>query len=187
MTVSTLRLPPLTTTATAMSSPDHSGSTLDPPVPSEKVASTDPVDGASPTGSPQLLQLELAADPVVASVARDEVGQWLTALCWLAGQREDIVLALSEAVSNAIEHAYLDQAVGSVTITGGLETAPDGWRRVTVVVRDYGRWRPIPIQHENRRLGIPIMWACMDAVTIGHSADQVGTLVVLRSRVVPPP
>jgi len=123
---------------------------------------------------------------VVASVARDEVGQWLTALCWPAGQREDIVLAMSEAVSNAIEHAYLDQAVGLVTITGGVETAPDGRRRVTVVVRDYGRWRPIPIQHENRRQGIPIMRACMDAVSIGHSADQVGTWVVLRSRAVPP-
>jgi anti-sigma regulatory factor (Ser/Thr protein kinase) len=56
----------------------------------------------------QLLQLELAADPVVASVVRDEVGRWLTVLGWPADQGEDIVLAVSEAVSNAIEHAYWD-------------------------------------------------------------------------------
>lgn len=117
-----------------MGAGDHSESTLHPPAPSEKAASTHPVDKASRTGSPQLLQLEWAADPV----------------------------------------AYLDQAVGLMTITGGVEVAPDGRRRVTVVVRDYGRWRPIPIQHENRRRGIPIMRACMDALTIGHSADQVG-------------
>lgn len=171
-----------------MSRADNSDSVLDPPAPSEKVASRHLVDRASRTGLPQLLQLELPADPIVASVARDEVGQWLTAaLGWPADQGDDIVLAVSEAVSNATEHAYLNQAVGLVTITGGVETTPDGQRRVTVVVRDYGRWRPIPIHHDNRRRGIPIMRACMETVTIGHSTDQVGTWVVLRSRVVPPP
>ena len=97
------------------------------------------------------------------------------------------MLAVSEAVSNAIEHAHRDQAVGLVTITGGVETTPGGRRRVMVVVRDYRRWRPVPVHHENRRRGIPIMRACMDMVIIGHFADQVGTWVVLRSRVVPSP
>jgi hypothetical protein len=75
-----------------------------------------------------------------------------------------------------------------VTINGRVETTPDGRCRVTVVVRDYGRWRPIPIHHQNRRRGIPIMRACMDTATIGHPADnQVGTWVVLRSKAVPRP
>jgi anti-sigma regulatory factor (Ser/Thr protein kinase) len=169
-----------------MSPPDHPEIILDPPTPSDKVVAPHPVDQASRSSSPQLLQLELPADPIVAAVTRDELGQWLTALGWPADQGDDIVLAVSEAVSNATEHAYLDQAVGLVTITGELETTPDGQRRVTVVVRDHGRWRPIPMHHDNRRRGIPIMQACMDSVTIGHSADQIGTWVVLRSNVVPP-
>lgn len=57
-----------------MSGPDHSESTLDPREAFERLASAHLGDGASPTGSLQLLQLELPADPVVASVARDEVG-----------------------------------------------------------------------------------------------------------------
>jgi hypothetical protein len=91
-----------------MSSPGNYESILQLPTSSKRVASPHPADGASRSGSPQLLQLELAADPVVASMARDRVRQWLTALGWPAGQCDDIVLAVSEAVGNAIEHAYCD-------------------------------------------------------------------------------
>ena len=55
-------------------------------------------------------------------------------------------------------------------------------------MRDYGRWRPIPLHPDNRRHGIPLMQACMETVTIGQPADdRVGTWVVLRSRAIPPP
>ena len=142
-----------------------------------------------PSGeSHRLLRLELPADLVSESAARNRVRHWLTALRWPGAQRDDIVLAVNEAVSNAIEHAYLDQPCGLVEIRGGVETTPGGQRRVTIIVRDHGRWRPIPIQHENRRWGILLMRACMDTVTIGQPADdEVGTWVVLRSRAVPPP
>lgn len=141
----------------------------------------------APSNEPRrLLRLELPADPSTPSVARSRVRRWLTALCWPAGQRDDILLAVSEAVSNAVEHAYLDQPCGLVEIRGGVETTPGGQRRVTVIVRDHGRWRPIPVHNENRRRGIPLMRACMDTVTIGQPVDDpVGTWVVLRSRAVP--
>ncbi|HEX2262698.1 MAG TPA: ATP-binding protein [Pseudonocardiaceae bacterium] len=130
----------------------------------------------------------MPADPIASSVARDRVRYWLTALCWPAGERDDIVLAVSEAVSNAVEHAYLDQPSGLVEIRGGGETTSGGQRRVMVIVRDHGRWRPVPVDDENRRRGIPLMWACMDTVIFGQPAgDQAGTCVVLRSRAVPPP
>jgi anti-sigma regulatory factor (Ser/Thr protein kinase) len=98
------------------------------------------------------------------------------------------VLAVSEAVSNAIEHAYLGQPPGTVHVHGEVETTPDGQRRVQVVVRDHGCWRPAPADDENRRRGIPLMHACMEDVTIGcPDDDRVGTRVVLRSRAIPPP
>lgn len=141
-----------------------------------------------PSGQPRRqLRLELPADSIAPSVARSRTRRWLTTLCWPAGQCDDIVLAVSEAVSNAVEHAYLDQPFGLVEVRGGTETAPGGQRRVTVIVRDHGRWRPAPLHTENRRRGIPLMRACMDTVTIGQPADdKVGTWVVLRSRAVPP-
>ncbi len=136
----------------------------------------------------QPLCLQLPADPVAPSVARHRLRRWLTASSWPAGQLEDLVLAISEAVSNAVEHAYLcdHPYPAMVDIDGEVEAAPAGRRRVTVIVRDHGRWRPPPIHDENRRRGIPLMRACVDTVTIGQPEDnQAGTSVVLRSRAVP--
>jgi serine/threonine-protein kinase RsbW len=134
------------------------------------------------------LRLALPADPITPSVARHRVRSWLAARDWPADQLDDIVLAISEAVDNAVEHAYLDQLPGIVEIRGGIEATTDGQRRATVIVRDHGRWRPAPADHENRRRGIPLMHACMDTVTIGRpDDDRVGTWVVLRSNAVPPP
>jgi anti-sigma regulatory factor (Ser/Thr protein kinase) len=153
--------------------------------PSGRSASEHPAHRAPPSRSRRPLRLELPADPIAPSVARNRVSHWLTTLRWPGGQREDIVLAVSEAVSNAVEHAYLDQPSGLVEIRGGVETTLGGQRRVTVIVRDHGRWRPVPVHDENRRRGIPLMRACMDSVTIGQPLDdQVGTWVVLRSRAV---
>ncbi|MFN2479405.1 MAG: ATP-binding protein [Pseudonocardiaceae bacterium] len=144
-------------------------------------------DPAVRAPSRQALCLQLPVDPIAPSVARHQVRHWLTASRWPAGQREDIVLAVSEAVSNAIEHAYHDHQFPQVVdISGEVEAVPGGQRRVTVIVRDHGRWRPPPIDDENRRRGIPLMRACVDTVTIGQpDDDRAGTSVVLRSRVVP--
>ena len=49
------------------------------------------------------LYLQLPADPIAPSVARHRIRRWLTGSCWPPGQQEDIVLAVSEAVSNAIK------------------------------------------------------------------------------------
>jgi anti-sigma regulatory factor (Ser/Thr protein kinase) len=142
---------------------------------------------ATPSESRRPLRMELPADPIAISVARRQVRRWLGGLSWPAGQLDDIVLAASEAVSNAVEHAYLDQPPGVVEIRGGIEATPGGQRRVTVIVRDHGRWRLAPIDNEHRRRGIPLMRACMETVTIGQpDDDRVGTWVVLRSRAVPP-
>lgn len=145
-------------------------------------------DPAYRATSRQPLRLQLPADPIAPSVARHRVRHWLTAWFWPAGQLEDIVLAVSEAISNSIEHAYPDDRSAEVVdIHGEVEAAPGGQRRVTVIVRDHGRWRPPPIDDENRRRGIPLMRACVDTVTIGQPDDNgAGTSIVLRSRAVPP-
>jgi serine/threonine-protein kinase RsbW len=143
-------------------------------------------DTLRPDTSRQVLRLQLPADAIAPSVARNRVRHWLTVSRWPPGQQEDIVLAVSEAVSNAIEHAYRDGQFPEVVEVSGDVEAVRGQRQVTVIVRDYGRWRPPPTDHENRRRGIPLMRACVDTVTIGQpDDDRTGTAVVLRSRVVP--
>jgi serine/threonine-protein kinase RsbW len=145
-------------------------------------------DRPSQRESRELLHLALPADSISISVARAGLRRWLVGWSWPADQLDDIVLAVNEAVANAVEHAYLDQPSGMVDIRGGIQAIPPGQRRVTIIVRDHGRWRPPPIEDDNRRRGIPIMHACMDSVTIGQPYDDsVGTWVVLRSKAVPLP
>jgi anti-sigma regulatory factor (Ser/Thr protein kinase) len=142
----------------------------------------------TPSKSRRLLRLALPADPIAISVARHQLRRWLAELSWPSGSLEDIVVAVSEAVTNAIEHAYLNQPPGVVDVRGGVEPTSGGQRRVTIIVRDHGRWRPAPTDDQHRHRGIPLMRACMDTVTIGQPDDgRVGTWVVLRSRAVPPP
>jgi serine/threonine-protein kinase RsbW len=145
------------------------------------------IEQATSRESRLTLWMQLPADPVTPSVARHRVRRWLTGLSWPAGQRDDIVLAVSEAVSNAAEHAYLHRPPGMIDVHGGVETTPGGQRRVTIIVRDHGHWRPAPADDENRRRGIPLMRACMDIVTIEQPDDRAGSRVVLRSSAVPPP
>src|SRR5690606_41491977 len=52
------------------------------------------------------LRFDLPAELVAPSIARERVERWLHDLRWPAEQLEDLVLALSEAVSNSVEHGY---------------------------------------------------------------------------------
>jgi anti-sigma regulatory factor (Ser/Thr protein kinase) len=103
-------------------------------------------------------------------------------LSWPGGQVNDVLLATSEAVSNAIEHAYLARMPGLVELEGKLR-ATRGGRWVELRIRDFGSWRPVPAYDENRRRGIPLMHACMDDVKI--DGTDHGTEINLRSRIVP--
>jgi len=71
-----------------------------------------------------------------------------------------------------------------IDVRGGIERTPDGQHQAMMIVRDHGRWRPPPAEHQNRRRGIPLM----DTITIGQPPDDpAGTWVVLRSKTIPPP
>lgn len=125
-----------------------------------------------------LLPNQLVSLPSVAIAARyiparDEVGgDWY----WLRGHGIDrevateIIVAVNEACSNAIAHAY---GPGRGTFTVRLERV-DGWIEATVI--DRGRWRAQ--RDENRGRGLKIMRAAMDQVDV--KTDRDGTEVVMR-------
>jgi anti-sigma regulatory factor (Ser/Thr protein kinase) len=138
----------------------------------------------------QTLALDLAADWISPSVARDQVRGWLQANRWSPSHVDDLVLAINEAVSNSIEHGYQltpegDRVEGQVTVHGAIHTAADGFRHVEFTVADKGIWLP-PTEGRsvNRGQGIRLMRACVDHLTIDGTDD--GTTVVLQSRPVPP-
>src|SRR3954471_9852136 len=52
------------------------------------------------------LHLVLGATWVAPSIARERVEEWLRAQQWPPAQADELVLAVSEAVSNSVEHGY---------------------------------------------------------------------------------
>lgn len=157
-----------------------------------------------------MCEVSVAATQQCLPVVRAVMRRWLADLVWPDDPAEDIVLAVHEAVTNAIEHAYPDPdpdsgaaPVGVVDVHGVVETDHSGtaWgaqpsrgatalvgiRRVRVSVCDHGRWQPD--RHDRtdparpRGRGLTMMEALMAEMTITASAET-GTQVVLISEAV---
>ncbi len=120
---------------------------------------------------PTELGMRLRADPRVLADVRRALRRWLRHRG--VGDREcsEITLAVSEACTNAIEHAY-SPAPAHFELEA---TATDGM--VTIVVSDQGRWRAPP-QGPYRGRGLRIIDAVMDQVEI--DSGDIGTRVVMR-------
>jgi serine/threonine-protein kinase RsbW len=105
---------------------------------------------------------------------RSEVRRWLGPLALTGDNEDDLVLAVSEAVSNSVEHAY-----GPATLDGTVEltfwTEPDA---VCVEVVDHGEWQIPSDQPTGCGRGIEIMQRLVAFVLIRH--DRRGTRVLLR-------
>jgi serine/threonine-protein kinase RsbW len=157
-----------------------------PPPPCDQPASGTAGDAATqgePHPQPSVaFELVLVAQPAALSVIRDRLRRWFSTHHWPDDEVNDLVLAVSEAAANALEHAYPPGAPGDIEIDGRINDLPGGSRQVGLTVVDHGRWRPIPEEPENRRRGIPLMRAVVAELVI-HGTDQ-GTTVMMRSRCV---
>lgn len=118
------------------------------------------------------LDLVIPAQPWSLKTIRDAMRRWLSAVG--AGPRviADLLIAVGEACTNAVEHAYGPQR-GMVSVY--LELQPPD---VVATVEDTGRWRRPRDEHRGR--GTLLMRSCADEVRIDPHA--MGTRVVIRRR-----
>jgi anti-sigma regulatory factor (Ser/Thr protein kinase) len=123
----------------------------------------------------------LMADPVSLSVVRQRFRVWLADLAWPDEEVDDIVLAVSEAVSNAVEHADAPGFASEVRVAGRQFSEPDGGRRVVVGVSDNRRWCP---RETHPGLGLLMIHTCMDDVQFETNHEVTTTL--MTSVKVPP-
>ena len=121
------------------------------------------------------LNLSLPADPKVLAEIRHLLRRWLRHHGANDAQTLEITLAVSEACTNAIEHAY-SPAPAHFTLT-----ASAGEGRLTFVVKDVGHWRPPRGQDRGR--GLTIIRAAMDDVEVNSS--ETGTEIVMHRRIEP--
>lgn len=90
--------------------------------------------------------------------------------------REKVRLAVSEAVTNSVVHAYPDGTPGDVTVQAWLD--PD--RKLAVVVLDNGSgFRTTPL-NPGMGLGLGLMAAMSDDLNIGTRDGRPGTSVTMR-------
>lgn len=82
----------------------------------------------------------------------------------------DIVLAVNEAATNCVEHAYRDSAEGVMVIEATVEDD-----RIVVCVSDHGEWRTPSTEPTTRGRGLPIIRAVGDGVEVRKSTS--GTTV----------
>lgn len=120
------------------------------------------------------LALELPAHSGQVALVRRRVGEWLDAEGFDEDVTGNVVLAVSEAVSNAVEHAYQGMRVGTVRVFA--ETMPDG--TVSVTIADDGRWRVPPTALSSRGRGLLLMRESVDQVLIDRAST--GTTVRLQ-------
>jgi serine/threonine-protein kinase RsbW len=117
---------------------------------------------------------ELGAQPEELAPLRDDLRAWLTGNAVVGHDRDALVFACSEAVTNAIEHAYRDVAAGLVWVSATMGS--DG---VVLRVTDHGHWRP-PGQVEDRGRGLLLLDKLMDDIDVDH---ETGTTVTMRKQV----
>ena len=116
--------------------------------------------------------LRLAAEAGSVRIARHALTRMLAQVGAHPDDIFDLTLALSEACSNAIEHAY---GPGDHQFEVDLEVV-DG--TVIAVVRDNGRWRDP--RGRDRGRGLKLMEQLADVVEIED--DKEGTTVCIRKR-----
>ena len=120
--------------------------------------------------------LRLTADPHAPAVARDAVAELAASGGGSLIEVDAVKTAVSEAVSNAVMHAYEPGAAGLVWVEayvlGGM---------LTVLVADDGRGPRVPSPNPGLGLGFKVMIQLSDKCTVTRRGSG-GTLIYMRFR-----
>ena len=106
----------------------------------------------------------LVASPSELARFRSRLRAWLVRHHLDIGVVHSTVLAVSEAVANAIEHGYMSDGEGIVSVDARLTESDE----LEITVRDEGTWRERR-RGEERGRGLPIIEAIVDEVSIDRS------------------
>jgi anti-sigma regulatory factor (Ser/Thr protein kinase) len=129
----------------------------------------------------EFLRLTVPAQASRLAPLRRQLRRCLAPLPMPTNRKDELFLAVSEAVANCVEHAYDPADSGIVELTFWTET-----NALCVQIRDYGRWRA-PASSPSaaaQGLGIQLMRRLVDCVLIQHGDH--GTTVLLRHPIAQP-
>jgi anti-sigma regulatory factor (Ser/Thr protein kinase) len=119
-------------------------------------------------------EVELSAHPSVLAGLRRRLRGWLSRRGFDEDEAFEVMLAVSEACNNAVEHAY-EGVHGVLRVCAEVQSG-----RLEVIVEDRGRWRDVEPNPDGGR-GMLLIERLMDSVEF--QSDHGGTRVVLQKRV----
>lgn len=114
------------------------------------------------------------AEPRHLAEVRSTIRRWLDGIDLAGDTEDDLVLAVNEAASNVVDHAYRQK---SASATLGLALWIEG-ETLCIEITDRGAWRPVPTLSNNRGRGLTMIYQLVDSVLIHNGTD--GTRVLLR-------
>jgi serine/threonine-protein kinase RsbW len=127
--------------------------------------------GITMSTGPSRFSCRLLADPAQLRPARHAIARWASDIGLMPDRVEDLALAVGEALSNSIEHAYATDA-GRIEIDGRVVDSV-----LRVEVRDHGDWRE-PRTHPGwRGRGISMIHALTDHARVDRR--ETGTTVTM--------
>lgn len=113
---------------------------------------------------PEPLRGRVPAEPAEVGRMRRRVTEWSAVAGLPTDFVYDLQLAVSEAAANVVDHAYPD-GLGELE----YEIAHTG-SGVRVLVRDFGRWRPEPVDKGNRGRGLQLIRAVSSSVSLDRGS-----------------
>jgi anti-sigma regulatory factor (Ser/Thr protein kinase) len=132
------------------------------------------------SGGPGPLRIRLPAIPASLAVIRARLRTWLPTAQVTPSAAADVLLAVGEAASNAVEHAVRGIA-GDVELEVTARATTTG---LALTVKDNGRWHaPRKSGRAQRGHGSRLMSALVDTVTITPTPQ--GTTVEMRKELHP--
>ena len=115
------------------------------------------------------------------SAVRRAVARWSAQAALSDDATADLQLLLSEAITNAVEHAYRDAEAGEFVYS--VRRRRDAG--VRVVVQDFGRWRPPPDDPGYRGRGLAVIHNLAEEMSLDFSDH--GTRIAFTVPSDPPP
>ncbi|MCV7007748.1 SpoIIE family protein phosphatase [Mycobacterium gordonae] len=125
----------------------------------------------------QLAPLRIEAEATAENLApvRRALTSWLRAADVSDLQAADIVLVISEACTNCVEHAYQGHEVGTMLLE---MTATDGEIRARIT--DSGTWKPPAADPGNGGRGLPLMKVMSESMRIDDRPDGTTIDIIFR-------
>jgi serine/threonine-protein kinase RsbW len=134
----------------------------------------EPTPAAAQGESSEFMHRIWQAHPGELAPLRAEVRRWLAPFALAGDAEDDLVLAVSEAASNSVEHAYTPPTADD-TVELTFWTEPHA---ICLEIVDHGQWRTPSGEPTGRGRGIEMMQRLVAFVLIRH--DNRGTRVHFR-------